>query len=57
MRKINQNVFTYLILKLCYSGSSTNLVTLCDVMEEVIHCTDAPTCVQHLGSGMPKLCI
>ena len=56
VKKINQKVVTYLILKLCYHGSSTNLVGLCDVMDEVIHCTDAPTCAQNLRYGMPKLC-
>ena len=53
VRKINEKMLTYLIVKLCYNGSSTSLVTPCDVMDEsFINSTDAPTCVEQIRCGM-----
>ena len=52
VRKINEKIITYLIVKLCYNGSSTSLVRLCDVMDELIDSTDTPTFVQKLRCGM-----
>ena len=50
-RKINERIITYLIVKLCYNGSSTSLVRLCDVMDELIDPTDALGCVQQIRCG------
>ena len=53
VRKINEKILTYLIVKLCYNGSSTNLVRSCDVMDEsFINSTDTPTCVEQIRCGM-----
>ena len=49
VRKINEKIITYLIVKLCYNGS---VVRLCDVMDELIDSTDTPTFVQKLRCGM-----
>ena len=52
VRKINEKIITYLIIKSCYSGSDTSLVRLCDVMDELIDPTGTPTCVQKIRHGM-----
>ena len=53
VRKINEKILTYLIVKLCYNGSSTSLVRSCDVMDEsFINSTDTPTCVEQIRCGM-----
>ena len=47
VQKINEKILTYLIVKLCYNGSSISLERLCDVMDEsLINSTDTPCCVQ-----------
>ena len=53
VRKINEKILTYLIVKLCYNGSDTDSVTLtCDVMDKLINSTDnTPTCVQQIRHG------
>ena len=45
VRKINEKIITYLIVKLCYSDSDTSL---CDVMDESIDSTDTPTGMQQI---------
>ena len=52
VRMINEKIITYLIIKLCYNGSSTSLVRLCDVMDELIDPTGTPTCVQQIKHGI-----
>ena len=53
VRKINGKIITYLIVKLCYNGSSTSLVRLCDVMDELIDPTSTHNmCIQQIRSGM-----
>ena len=53
VQKINEKILTYLIIKLCYNGSSTSFVRLCDVMDEpFINSTDTPTCVEQIRCGM-----
>ena len=52
IRKINEIIITYLIIKSCYSGISTSLVRLCDVMDELIDHTGTATCVQQIRHGM-----
>jgi len=51
VRKINEKIFTYLVVKLCYSGSITGLVSLCDVMNTLIQSTDSTSCVQPIEYG------
>ena len=51
VRKINQKIITYLVIKSCYSGSDTSLTRLCDVMEELIDPTGTPTCVHQIRHG------
>ena len=48
VRKINEKIITYLIVKLCYNDSDTSLVRLCDVMDESIDSTDTPTGMQQI---------
>ena len=43
IRKINEKIIIYLIVKLCYNDSDTSLVRLCDLMDESIDSTDTPT--------------
>ena len=50
--RINEKIITYLIVKLCYNGSDTDLVRPCDVMKGVIDSSGAPTCVQKVRCGM-----
>ena len=52
VRKINMKIITYLIVKLCYTGISTSLMRLCDVIDELIDPTGTPTCVQQIRHGM-----
>jgi len=48
VRKIKEKILTYLVVKLCYSGSSTGLV---DVLNKLIQSTYSTSCVQPLGYG------
>ena len=48
VRKINEKIITYLIVKLCYNDSDTSLVRLCNVMDESIDSTDTPTGMQQI---------
>ena len=52
VRKINEKIITYLIIKSCYSGSDTSLVKFCDVMDELMDPTGTSTCVQQIRHGM-----
>ena len=51
VRKINEKIITYLIVKLCFNGTDTSLVRLCDVMDELSDPTSTFTCVQQIRSG------
>ena len=51
VRKMNEKILTYLIVKLCYNGNHTDLVTLCNVVNELIDPTDTPSCVQKIRCG------
>ena len=57
VRKINEKIITYLIVKLCYNGSSTSLVRLCDVMDELIDSTDSNSCLQQFRYGKCACCL
>ena len=46
-----RKIITYLIVKLCYNGSDTDLASICDVMEELIDSTNTATCVQQIRCG------
>ena len=48
VRKINEKIITFLIVKLCYNDSDTSLVRLCDVMDESIDSADTPTGMQQI---------
>ena len=53
VRKINDKILTYFIIKLCYNGNSTSLIKPYDVMDEsFIDSTDTPTCVEQITCGM-----
>ena len=52
IRKINEKIITYLIVKLCYNGSDTSLMRVCDVMDELIDPTGTFTCVQQFRHGV-----
>ena len=53
VRKINEIIISYLVIKSCYSGSDpSSLVKLCDVMDELIDPTGTPTCVQQFRHGV-----
>ena len=56
VRKINENIITYLLVKSCYSGSDTSLIRLCDVVDELIDPTGTPACVQQIRHGMYVYC-
>ena len=51
IKKINEKTMAYLIVKLCYNGSSTSLVRLCDVMDELIDSTHSSSCVKQVRYG------
>ena len=55
VRKINEKIITYLIVKLCYSGSSTDLLGFCDVMDGLIDSIETRTSVQQIRCGMYSL--
>jgi len=51
-RKINEKIIIFLVVKLCYSGSRSGLVRLCDVINKLIQSTDSTSCVQPIEYGM-----
>ena len=52
VRRIGNKIITYLIVKLCYSDSSSStLVRLCNVMDELIDPKDSTVCVQQIRYG------
>ena len=56
VRRINERIITYLIVKLCYNDSNTSLVRLCDVMHESIDSTNTTTGIQQITCGEYILC-
>ena len=48
---VNEKIVTFLIVKLCYNGSSDSLVGLCDVMDNLVESDQSAGCVQQLRSG------
>ena len=51
VRRINERIITYLIVKLCWNDSNNSLVRLCDVMDESIDSTDTTTGIQQIRYG------
>ena len=51
VRETNKKIITYLIVKLCYNGSDTDLARLCDVMKEMNDSTNTAICTQHITCG------
>ena len=47
-RNINAKIITYVIVKLCFNGSDTDLTRQCDVIEELIGFTNKTTCPQQI---------
>jgi len=47
----NEKIVTFLIVKLCYNGSTNGLVELCDVMDNLIESDQSASCVQQVTSG------
>ena len=54
VREINEKIITYVIVKLCYNGSDTDLARLCDDMKEMDDSTNTAICTQHITCG--KFC-
>ena len=48
IRNINAKIITYLIVKLCFNGSDTDLTRQCNVIEELIGLTNKTTCPQQI---------
>jgi len=51
---VNEKIITFLIVKLCYIGSSDSLVGLCDVMDNLIDCEELSVCLQQVRNGENK---
>ena len=51
-RRISNKIITYLIVKLCYNySSSSTLIRLCNVMDELIDPKDSAVCLQQIRYG------
>ena len=48
---VNEKIVTFLIVKLCYNGSSGSLVGLCDVMDNLVESDQSASCVQQVRCG------
>ena len=48
---VNEKIVTFLLVKLCYNGSSDNIVELCDMMDSLIEPDKSAGCVQKLRCG------
>ena len=52
---VNEKIVTFLIVKLCYNGSSGSLVGLCDVMDNLVDSDQSASCVQQFTCGECQL--
>ena len=52
--QVNEKIITFLVVKLCYNGSNSSLVRLCDVMDYLIESNEstAADCMLQVGPGM-----
>ena len=48
---VNEKIVTFLIVKLCYNGSSDSLGGLCDVMDNLVETDQSASCVRQLRCG------
>jgi len=53
---VNEKIVTFLIVKLCYNGSGSGLVGLCDVLDNLTVSKQSASCV-HLVRYGEDLCI
>ncbi|XP_065885277.1 uncharacterized protein [Dysidea avara] len=53
---VNEKIVTFLIVKLCYNGSSSDLVGLCDVMDNLIVSKQSASCVQQVRYALTQQC-
>ena len=53
---VNEKIVTFLIVKLCYNGSSGSLVELCDVMDNLAEYDQSESCVQQFRCGKLIMC-
>ncbi|XP_065894609.1 uncharacterized protein [Dysidea avara] len=51
---VNEKIVTFLIVKLCYNGSSDSLVGLCDVMDNLVQSDQSTGCVQQLRCALTE---
>jgi len=42
---VNEKIIAFLIVKLCYNGSSDSLMGLCDVMDNLIESNQSVSCI------------
>jgi len=55
-QQANEKIITYLIVKLCYngsSGSSDSLAKFCDVMDNLVESGEMADCVREVLCGKP----
>ena len=48
---VNEKIVTFLIVKLCYNGSSGSLVGLCDVMDNLVESDQSASCIPQVRCG------
>ena len=48
---VKEKIVAFLIVKLCYNGSSGCLAGLCDVMDNLVESDQSAGCVQQLRCG------
>jgi len=53
---VNEKIVTFLIVKLCYNGSTNGLVELCDVMDNLMVSKQLASCVQQVRCGKNNVC-
>ena len=53
---VNEKIVTFLIVKLCYNGSSGSLVGLCEVMDNLVESDQSASCVQQFRCGKLMMC-
>jgi len=48
---VNEKIVTFLLIKLCYNGSGSGLVGLCDVMDNLTESKQSASYVQQVRHG------
>ena len=49
----NEKIVTFLIVKLCYNGSTGSLAEFCDVMDNLVESDELADCVREVLCGKP----